>query len=102
MVRCGESPRNATVSVRTPVAGYFRLIPKITVMKEESKIQIRRMKVSHLTQVRNQNLLYHRQYITVPSLLIAGKWFEKAGFTVSSPVDVMVSEGELIIKKVNS
>jgi len=69
--------------------------------KEESKIQIRRMKVSHLTQVRNQNLLYHRQYITVPSLLIAGKWFEKAGFTVSSPVDVMVSEGELLIKKVN-
>ena len=29
MVRCGESPRNAFVSVRTPVAGFL-FIPKIT------------------------------------------------------------------------
>jgi len=29
MVRCGENPRNAFVSVRTPVAGFL-FIPKIT------------------------------------------------------------------------
>ena len=29
MVRCGESPRSATVSVRTPMAGFL-FIPKIT------------------------------------------------------------------------
>jgi hypothetical protein len=29
MVRCGESPRNVVVNVRTPVAGFL-FIPKIT------------------------------------------------------------------------
>ena len=28
MVRVGESPRNASISIRTPVAGFL-LIPKI-------------------------------------------------------------------------
>lgn len=69
-------------------------------MKEESNIQVRRMKVSRMTQLRDAKLLYHRRYIFVPSLLIAGKWFENAGFSPHDQISVTVEYQKLVIEKV--
>lgn len=42
---------------------------------------------------------WHRTAKLYPALLIAGRWFKTAGFSIGDTVDITVNQKEIIIRK---
>ena len=57
---------------------------------------VRQLKISKKHMV---SAAFRREVTTVPSLLIQGKWFERAGFFPGDIVDVIITQRSIQIVK---
>ena len=114
MVRCDESPRNAVICVRTPVAGFL-FIPKndnIMFYSNQSKSKPYACDVNEFQRkpycppprpyTRNLKVYYAYQSgdFHKPFISLSGKWLEDAGFTVGDKICVTVKDNQLVIDPV--
>jgi hypothetical protein len=54
---------------------------------------------SRKVQYRASRSGWHRTAKLYPALLIAGRWFHRAGFSIGDTVDITVNQNEIIIRK---
>jgi len=120
MVRCGESPRNAVICVRTPVAGFLFIPIKDNIMyqfnqsgssaKSECKPyactvkEFQRKPYCPPPRPYTRNLKVYYAYQSgnfhKPFINLSGKWLEDAGFTVGDKICVTVKDNLLVIEPI--
>jgi hypothetical protein len=59
----------------------------------------RELKVNYRSAVRQGNGYHSVNYVQVPSISLTGKWLEKLGFNIDTPIVVECSDGRLVITR---
>ena len=62
-------------------------------------METRKLKVNYRIATRQSNRLYGMDYIQVPAITLSGKWLEKLGFDIDTPIAVECSDGRLVITR---
>ena len=63
----------------------------------------RKLKVYSATRTSSGSGYWGRtNYTEVPSIVLAGKWLEEAGFSIADHVSVSVEDGKLVISKLDA
>ena len=111
MVRCDESPRNAFVSVRTPVVGFYLFLKsRFMYQTNQSKYKLYACVVKEYQRksycppprpyTRNLKVYYAYQSgnFHKPFIILSGKWLEDAGFSVGDKICVTIKDNQLVIE----